>query len=145
MKDVLELRNIVEKANYKFKNKELNFIVEKFIALAKQHYGNDIIDYKGAFKFKQDKVDCLNSCERIVIGGHGPYVEFSLDNALFSVEMPYSEQYRLNPKYNNIKYLYYNPKDREEKIYKQKRTVKYADYRVNFYYIDLYSLCRSEF
>lgn len=76
--------------------------------------------------------------ERVVHGGHGDYVEIApnqiveenIKNPFYNpntIEDAYYVQYRSND-YCNIK------------IYHQKRTVKYADYRIGFYYISVFDL-----
>lgn len=51
------------------------------------------------------------------------------------------EEYRFNPKYSNVKYHWYCLKQNLNiKIYYQKNTVKYADYKPEMFYISPYEL-----
>ena len=80
--------------------------------------------------------------DRIVIGDYGAYIEFSSEqaNKKIFVIAP-GQEYRLLPRYNNIKYVWLTIKDfAEVKIYYQKNTVKYADYQPKKYYISVYEV-----
>ena len=72
---------------------------------------------------------------RVVIGGRGPYIEFSSDQiVLGNISIPDAEKHRLG---NNL-YFYDEYRSNDEcqvKIYHQKKTVAYADYRVGMWYI----------
>ena len=72
--------------------------------------------------------------ERIVIGERGPYIEFSNQHIIFDhIFPPLGEKHRIG----NDTYYYdeYRSVENYVKIYHQKRTVKYADYKIGFYYI----------
>lgn len=73
--------------------------------------------------------------ERIVIGERGPYVEFSgSDLYPYNFHIPQHEKYRLNS--DVVYYIEYRTTDEANvKVYFQKKTVVYADYRVGFWYI----------
>lgn len=76
----------------------------------------------------------LATCyDRIVIGGRGPYVEFS-EIIKESVHIPEDEYWRIN---SNIPYYIELRSNCSSyvKVYKQKKTVKYADYIIDKYYI----------
>ena len=77
--------------------------------------------------------------ERIVIGGRGPYVEFSdgqvlQDNFL----IPEDQLWRL--KNLNSYYNEYRTVQDNVKIYHQKKTVDYADYKIGMWYISPFDL-----
>lgn len=78
--------------------------------------------------------------QRVVIGKRGPYVEFTNKNIIHSsIYVPFECKYRLNnPK------VYYDEwrtsDDAYVKLYKQKQTVAYADYKVGLWYISPSSL-----
>jgi hypothetical protein len=75
--------------------------------------------------------------ERIVIGGRGPYIEFSKNQMLMeSINIPEAEEKRLNDT-NKIYYYweYRSNDDSNVKVYYQKKTVDYADYKVQMFYV----------
>jgi hypothetical protein len=79
---------------------------------------------------------------RVVIGGRGPYIEFS-ESMIYkdSFFVPEEERWRHT---NKVAYYdEYRSKDTSYvKLYHQKRTVAYADYKIGLYYIspsDLYT------
>lgn len=77
--------------------------------------------------------------KRIVIGDYGAFIEFTPEQAnhyLFKVQE--GQEYRINdPKYSkNVKYEWLTLKDKSGiKIYKQKKTVSYADYKKGMFYV----------
>jgi len=82
---------------------------------------------------------CYNY-DRIVIGDYGAFVEFS-EPAMRLDCMP-GQEYRMNdPKYmNNVKYDWLTTEKHIARIYHQKRTVSYADYKVGKYYISVHEV-----
>lgn len=72
---------------------------------------------------------------RVVIGDRGPYVELFPSNImLHNLYIPVEFQYRLTDK--RVYYVEYRSKCNSFlKVYFQKRTVKYADYQIDMYYI----------
>lgn len=84
-----------------------------------------------------------NGHTRVVIGGRGPYIEFSDDQIVMdSIDVPESEKHRMG----NDLYFYdeYRSKDEcQVKVYHQKKTVAYADYRIGMWYISP-TLLRTE-
>lgn len=76
-----------------------------------------------------------NGYDRIVIGKRGPYIEFSDRHIVMeNIYVPFDQKYRLG----NDKYFYdeWRTKGEENvKIYNQKNTVEYADYRIGKWYI----------
>jgi hypothetical protein len=75
------------------------------------------------------------NCIRVVIGGRGPYIEFSTEQILSeNIHIPKEELYRL--KSNSVYYDEYRTNDVcNVKLYFQKHLVKYADYKVGLWYI----------
>lgn len=86
-----------------------------------------------------------NTFDRIVIGDYGAFVEFSNEQAnkdLFIIAP--GQEYRLEPRYNNVKYIWLTiDDDSEVKIYYQKNTVSYADYQPKKYYVSVYEVYPS--
>lgn len=81
---------------------------------------------------------------RVVIGKRGPYVEFSRNQIMWeNFIVPEHEKYRLT---NSVVYYdEYRSKDPAfVKLYLQKRTVAYADYKVGLCYISPFDLLRDE-
>ena len=82
--------------------------------------------------------------ERIVVGDYGAFIEFKESDAnieKFTVEL--GQEYRINdPNYsNNVKYHWYTiPDNNNLKIYKQVKTVSYADYLPNMYYVSVHQV-----
>ena len=123
-----ELRNILEDANYRMKPSEYKDLEIAHLKLFTTIEPQSIYYKEHPF---------LNSFIRIVCGAHGPYFEFSLDQCVLPLEIKSGQEWRLN--YSNVKYIWLNPKSFPEvKIYYQKKSVKYADYKPGFYYVDFY-------
>jgi len=84
-----------------------------------------------------------NGYKRIVMGGRGPYVEFTEDQIIFkSFHIPKNQLYRLTDKR-----VYYvemrSTDDNNVKMYFQLQTVAYADYKIGMFYISPYDLYYS--
>lgn len=78
----------------------------------------------------------------IVIGKRGAYLEFSPNQIILeNIFVPKSEMYRINS--DKVYYIEYRTKLHYEKVYFQKKTVKYAEYKIGFYYISPINLCLS--
>lgn len=77
--------------------------------------------------------------ERIEIGGRGPYLEFNdyqiQKSAIF---IPESEEWRLN----SPDAYYHEWRTRQDyvKLYYQRKTVDYANYRIGFWYVSPFDL-----
>lgn len=78
--------------------------------------------------------------ERIVIGGRGPYVEFTEAQIVKdAIVIPENMQWRLSN--GNSYYDEWRTTDESNvKLYQQKKTVDYADYKVGFWYITPFAL-----
>lgn len=77
---------------------------------------------------------------RMVIGERGPYLEFTTEQVRHNhIDIPSEEKHRIG---NNIYYYdEYRSLDPERvKLYFQKKTVKYADYKVGLWYISPFDL-----
>lgn len=83
--------------------------------------------------------------DRIVIGDYGAFVEFSKSPYEFIIKP--GQEYRLNDKQysNNVKYVWLTIDDESDiKIYYQKRTVLYADYKPRKFYVSVHEvLCNK--
>lgn len=81
---------------------------------------------------------------RVVIGKRGPYIEFSDDQILKeNIQVPEKEKYRLDVDY--VYYHEYRTKQDFVKLYFQRKTVDYADYRVGFWYISPFALKTDDY
>ena len=81
--------------------------------------------------------------DRIVIGDYGAYIEFSSEQAnknLFTIAP--GQEYRIDDlRYANVKYAWLTINDDSQiKIYYQKNTVSYADYKPHKYYVSVYEV-----
>lgn len=79
---------------------------------------------------------------RVVIGDYGAYAEIPLEKMILTdIIIKPGEEYRFQPNYDNIKYHWYClSKNHDIKIYYQKNTVAYADYKPEMFYISPYEL-----
>lgn len=81
--------------------------------------------------------------QRVVIGQRGPYIEFT-KNQIFdtSLYIPKDQLYRLSdPK---VYYIEFRTIDSNVKVYYQMRSVAYADYLINHFYISPYDLYKED-
>ena len=124
-------------------------------ALIRQYFEKEYFD-KFGFSTKEnvdifideDKKLC-SKVERVVVGDHGPYIEFKPENILVDVECVKGKEFKHDDKYKNtVKYFDENPVGYEGVLlYNQQKTVSYADYKAGMYYVspyDLYSVKRVE-
>lgn len=81
-----------------------------------------------------------NGYERVVIGGRGPYIEFTEKQIeLNSFIIPKNQLYRLTDL--RIYYIEFRSNDDANiKLYYQLKTVAYADYKIGYFYIDPHEL-----
>lgn len=85
------------------------------------------------FKTK-DGLPIASGFSRLVIGDRGAYVEFELEDLITeNLYMPDSQKWRIGHQY--AYYLEYRSKRNYVKVYYQRRTVNYADYKVKKFYI----------
>jgi len=138
------MKFLSDELSNKYKYKKLS---NKLSNIAQNIYANTI----PAFLLSFDKTKSLyslngslicNGYDRIVIGDYGAYIEFSSEQAnkdLFTIAP--GQEYRLEPRYNNVKYIWLTIDDGSQiKIYYQKNTVSYADYKPQYYYISVYEV-----
>jgi len=84
--------------------------------------------------YTEDGMIVAQGYERIVIGERGPYIEFKNYQIIHvNIFIPEDQEYRLNS--DKVYYVEYRTKIGNVKIYHQKKLVKYADYKIDFYYI----------
>lgn len=93
-------------------------------------------------RFPVHILNIISGYDRVVIGNHGPYIEFSNEHLLCQIALKHGEEWRLDaPK---VKYVWYEPivnnLQMPIKIYHQKNTVGYADYIPGKYYVCPYEL-----
>lgn len=85
-----------------------------------------------------------NGYDRIVIGDYGPFIEFSKEKIVRNnIKVKKGEEFRIkDPNFiNEVKYIWLTAKDASDiKIYYQKRTVKYADYKEEMFYISPFEI-----
>lgn len=86
--------------------------------------------------------------KRVVIGDYGAFIEFSGDQLIRGViSVKKGQEYRItDPKYsNNVKYHWYTIEDGSDiKIYYQQKTVVYADYNENMFYVSPHEIILKE-
>jgi hypothetical protein len=72
---------------------------------------------------------------RLVVGGRGAYVEFAPEQmVLENLHIPHDQEWRLQSE--NAYYIEHRSCDAANvKVYEQRRTVGYADYRIGMFYI----------
>jgi len=83
--------------------------------------------------------------ERVVIGDRGPYIEFKDDQVLGeSFYIPKDQAYRITDK--RVYYIEARTNDESYvKLYMQRRTVAYADYKIGMLYMSPFELKTEEF
>jgi len=146
------ISSLVEKGKYKpLKPAESEFVRKKYFEelpdfLKDKVDGSDIKLYT-----KSGGLIC-KGFKRIVIGDYGAYIEFSEGQAVTSsFVIMKGQEWRSEPKYDHSKYKALTHRCYENDtidncrllIYKQKHTVKYADYKVGMYYISVYDCVPS--
>ena len=73
---------------------------------------------------------------RVVHGGRGAYVELTKDQITVPLQSKFGNEVPKEIDLNSPFYYYYlQPVGRKEKVYWQIKTVKYADYKIGYYYI----------
>lgn len=85
---------------------------------------------------------------RIVIGDYGAFVEFSRAQAnARHLKIKEGQSYRIeDPRYaEHVKYLWLTADDSSDvKVYDQKRSVEYADYKPGMLYVSVYEVFPAE-
>jgi len=101
--------------------------------------GNDDLEF-----FSNTNIPLAVGYTRVVIGKRGPYVEFMERHIKWNnFFVPPAEAYRAHNKV--VFYFEYRSFDSANvKLYLQKRTVAYADYKVGMCYISPFELLRTD-
>lgn len=125
---------------YKYKKYDNSDILRVYFEKNLPHWCN--VDGDNKTLYSQSGTPICSGYERIVIGDYGAFIEFSLEQALIeNFKIKEGQEYRkTDPRYAaNVKYLWLTTKDDSDcKIYEQKKTVIYADYKIGKYYISPY-------
>lgn len=100
--------------------------------------GNDFVEL-----FTKNRLKISKGYKRIVIGGRGPYVEFTDGQLNFKAfHIPKDQLYRITDK--RVYYIEFRSVDDcFVKLYYQLQTVAYADYKIGMFYISPYDLFLS--
>lgn len=126
---------------YKYKKLSLD-LSEKYRNLYKENIPPYLsLDGGGILKTRKGTIIC-NSYKRIVIGDYGAFVEFDDPNYERYIIAP-GEEYRVyDDKYkNNVKYIWLTINGGSwVKIYFQKKTVPYADYKPGMLYVSVHEV-----
>lgn len=90
--------------------------------------------------FSKDNLHLATGYTRVVIGKRGPYVEFLQRHIEWnSFRIPDDEQYRIDDA--RVFYVEWRcTSNANVKLYVQKRTVAYADYRIGYCYMSPFDL-----
>lgn len=103
-----------------------------------EHSEGDSLEFR-----TQSGLTIARGYERVVLGGRGPYVEFLTEHMIQdSLFIPESARWRLDPSWT-LRCYYWELRTRDEcrvKIYYQRRTVDYADYRIGCWYVSPFEL-----
>ena len=130
--------NLAKRFGYKPLPPELSDGYRKFYS---EHIPS-FLNVSGGGKLRTIKKTLL--CEfydRIVIGDYGAFIEYSIPASEYICQP--GQEYRMNdPDYiYRVKYDWLTTKDSSGiKIYKQKHTVNYADYKPGKYYVSVHEV-----
>ena len=94
--------------------------------------------------FTKSGLQIAHDFERIIHGGRGDYIEISLDQIIeLSIIVPEKQVWRLDNE--KVYYWEFRSKDISDiMLYFQMRLVKYADYKIGFFYVDPYDVVLKE-
>jgi hypothetical protein len=84
---------------------------------------------------------------RVVIGDRGPYIEIHPDQmCLECIYIPENQKWRVDSAKwkDKVYYLEYRTNITGAMVYLQKRCVKYADYKVNMYYVSPWDVVKKD-
>ena len=94
--------------------------------------------------YSLDGTQIATGYKRVVIGDYGAFIEISPQQIIKDILcVKKGQEYRYNDDRfaEHVKYLWLTAKDASDcKIYLQKKTVDYADYKPHMYYISPYEL-----
>lgn len=133
------INSLVKKYSYKPLDSVSSEIMRKFYIDHLPAWIHDLQGQKLKLFTSEGSVLCFEY-DRVVVGDYGAFIEFTNPATKLIVEK--GQEYRQQPRYvNNVKYDWLTVQDFSHiKIYYQKRTVKYADYKVGKYYVSPYEV-----
>jgi hypothetical protein len=141
------LLNFQEELSIKYKYRKLK---ESLSTEVREKYLDNLpeqLNINGDINFKIHSIkDTLisNGYNRIVIGDYGAFIEFDKSQVIKSnLKVKAGQEYRISdPKYSeHVKYYWLTPKDNSNmKVYYQKKTVSYADYLAECFYVSPYEI-----
>ena len=101
-------------------------------ALLRAHYASRCPNYPTTTRLTTlQGYPLTNGITRMAVGDYGAYIEFAPEQLVAKLATKFPD-----PQKPWIKYVWFvHPKDERTKIYLQKRTVQYADYRPGMYYV----------
>ena len=127
-------RDIVEFDLHFFKDLDVEFVKWHTDRFNKVTSELSIPGKRGKLTIKGEEVS--SGYTRLVVGGHGPYIELSEKQLSFKPVVVKGQEWRTEPKYKQCKYEWLTHPDIGIKIYKQKNKVRYADYLPGMFYVD---------
>ena len=146
-KTIENLLQFQELLSQRYKYRKLN---KKLSAEVRQKYLDNIPNELNIEGDKDFKIYALsntlisNGYNRIVIGDYGAFIEFDKTQIVReNIKIKQGQEYRINdPNYKDkVKYYWLTAKDDSDiKIYYQKRTVTYADYKPEVFYVSPYEI-----
>jgi hypothetical protein len=142
--EIKKLRKEVEDKDYKLNKRQIRLYIEKYENILGELPLKYIKAFGGQMELQlPDGYPVLYSIGEIIIGAHGPYIEFEESEFILDLITPDDQQWRLNGNYTGLKYEHLAPEKYPDiKIYKQINRVKYADYKPGCCYIDLLEIGR---
>lgn len=136
-----------DKLSEKYKYKKLPSELSKNVRKEYLKSIPNILKLDGDLEFKifsNEGTLISNGYNRIVIGDYGAFIEFDNEQVVKeNIKVKSGQEYRIyDEKYcDNVKYFWLTAKDNSDiKIYYQQKTVTYADYIPNVYYISPYEI-----
>ena len=92
-----------------------------------------------------DRIHVATGYRRVVIGDRGPYVEFAHDHVFQVLHTPEDQKWRAEGDWP-MKVFYFEFRTADGvMVYKQNRTVKYADYQIGMFYVSPWDLTTEEY
>lgn len=141
--DILD-QNITTNNYTPFNGKESNKIREYHRNCFDDTYKLPYDDYEGTIYDMLTGIKIASGYTRLVVGDYGAYLEISEDQIEFNnLYIKNGQEWRLDgQRYPNSKYYWYATDNIEgaAKIYYQTKTVRYADYKVGYYYVSPYEV-----
>lgn len=106
----------------------------------------DFLDFNGGGALSTKKGTPLcTAYRRIVVGDYGAFVEFSGEDLATELVIAPRQEWRFNTeRYSNVKYIWLTVADGSAvKVYHQRKTVRYADYRPGMYYVSVHEVTQT--